>query len=268
MTSSAKTGRTSIYYIFQKKVLNSTTNYQTTYVEMGRDTRTLGAFTITQGIDKVPTVEMTIPLEAIPESNLNNYRVLISIFDKGVRKYGLACVVDSVEIDYATESAHLQLSHRMSEMRNWLMPANLAIKNMPLGYCVENVCKLGFPDDYVKEEEVLTQIKYQTFTSAPKGSSDYKDYRLAEGTATNHVQWDWSLASPSERLYVNEEVPVVIDMSSEVYNTLLEMAFSSTSKLEALGEILKNTEKVHFIGTISDHELYYPPINGRFGDGV
>lgn len=264
----ANKGRNSIYYIFQKKVLNSTTNYQTTYVEMGRDTRTIGNITIQQGLDSVPTVEMTIPLEALPESNLNNYRVLISIYSGGERKYGLACVVDNLKISYANETAELSLSHRMSEMRNWLMPANLAIKNMPLGYCVENVCKLGFPDDYVKEEDVLTQIKYLTYTSAPKGSNDYSGYRLQEGTATNHVQWDWSLASADERIYVNEEVPVVIDMSAEAYNTLLEMAFSSTSKLEALGEIIKNTEKVHFLGTISEHELFYPPINGRFGDGV
>lgn len=263
----ANKGRNSIYYIFQKKVLNTTQNYQTKYEEMGRDTRTIGNFTITQGLDAIPTVSMSIPIDALPETNLNNYRVLVSVYSGGERKYGLACVVDKIDIDYKTGVVQLNLSHRMSEMRNWLMPANLAIKNMPLGYCVENVCKLGFPDDYVNDEQVLTQIKYLTNVSVQKGSKNYQGIELA-GQATNHIQWNWSLASADQRQYINQEVPVVIDMSKAAYDTKLEMSFSSTSKLEALAEIMRNTEKVHFLGTISEHEMFYPPINGRFGDGV
>ena len=57
-------------------------------------------------------------------------------------------------------------------------------------------------------------------------------------------------------------------MDAYAYNTRLEMTFSSTNKLEALAEILKNTKDIHFIGTISGHEMWYEPTNGNFGDGV
>lgn len=164
--------RSSVYYIFQKKVLDSETyaGYKIKYEEVCRGTRLVGnGLTITQALDDVPTASITIPIEdlpkddkGIPVTNLNNYRVLISVMVNNKRKYGMACVVESIEVNYEDEIATLSLVHRMAEMKQWLMPINLIVKNMPLGHCVENVAKLSFPDDYVKNEQVLRQIGYLT----------------------------------------------------------------------------------------------------------
>ena len=164
-------GRNTLYYIFQKRVLNSQTyaGYKVEYEEVSRDTRTVGTVQIKQMIDSVPTVTMSIPIDALPKNdkglpvtNLNNYRVLLRIMSQGEVKYGLACIVDAISVHYNTGVVDLSLSHRMAEMRQWLVPANLVVKNMTLGHCVENVVKLGFPDDYVKSEQVLRQIGYIT----------------------------------------------------------------------------------------------------------
>lgn len=244
----------------------TTENYTTTYEEKSRDTRLLGSITITQGLDIVPTVSMKIPIDSLPMENglivknYSNYRVLIQITEDNKPKYGFACIVDSISLDYAEMTAELNLSHRMAEMRDWLMPANLSIKNMLLGYCVENVCRLGFPDDYVKDDQVLIDINYlsQPSTTVPH----------TRNTPTNHVQQNVSGTDTSNLIYVDTEIPVVIDMDEESYNKRLEMTFASNNKLAALSEIVSNTDNVHFVGTISSHEMYYPPTSGTFGDGV
>lgn len=271
----AVNGRNSLYYIFQKKVLGSqsdTNGYKVTYEEVSRDTRTLGELSIKQMLDDVPSVTMTIPIDALPKdekgipvTNLNNYRVLVYVMTNGVRKYGLACIVDTIEVNYETGEVKLELLHRMAEMKQWLMPANLVVKSMPLGHCVENVAKLGFPDDYVKDEEVLKQINYITNLT----EDDRALYpTLPIDTATRKVQSNYQALSDAEKLYVPEEIPVTIEMDAYAYNTLLEMTFSSTNKLEALAEIMKNTKDLHFLGTISGHEMWYEPTHGNFGDGV
>ena len=271
----ANKGRTTLYYIWQKKVLASgsaTNGYKFDYEEVHRDTRTLGEVSIHQMLDDVPTVSMAIPIDALPKKenglpviNLNGYRLLLSIMENGSRKYGLALIVDDVQIDYATGVVTLSLVHRMAEMKQWVMPANLVVKEMPLGHCIENVAKLGFPDDYVRDEQVLQDINYI--------ANRYKDPRstyplLPVGTATSHVQSRYDSLSESQKLYVPQELPVTIEMDAYAYNTLLEMTFSSTNKLEALAEIMKNTKDIHFLGTISGHEMFYEPTNGSFGDGV
>ena len=265
--------RSSVYYIFQKKVLDSETyaGYKIKYEEVCRGTRLVGnGLTITQALDDVPTASITIPIEdlpkddkGIPVTNLNNYRVLLSVMVNNKRKYGMACIVESIEVNYEDEIATLSLAHRMAEMKQWLMPINLVVKNMPLGHCVENVAKLSFPDDYVKNEQVLRQIGYLTNLTVNK------DYPILPiGTATRHIQANPDVLSPVERLYVPQEIPVTIEMDAYAYNTKLEMNFSSTNKLEALAEIMKNTKDLHFLGTISGHEMWYEPTNGNFGDGV
>lgn len=265
-------GRNTLYYIFQKKVLNSETyaGYKLNYEEVSRDTRTVGTVQIKQGIDSVPSVTMSIPIDALPKNdkglpvtNLNNYRVLLRIMEQGKPKYGLACIVDNINIHYETGVVDLAMSHRMAEMRQWLMPANLVVKKMTLGHCVENVAKLSFPDDFVKNEQVLRQIDYITNLTVDK------DYPILPiGTATKHVQADYNALTDAEKLYVPQEIPVTVEMDAYAYNTELEMTFSATNKLEALAEILKNTKDIHFIGTISGHEMWYEPTNGNFGDGV
>ncbi len=265
-------GRNTLYYIFQKKVLNSETyaGYKLNYEEVSRDTRTVGTVQIKQGIDSVPSVTMSIPIDALPKNdkglpvtNLNNYRVLLRIMVQGKPKYGLACIVDNINIHYDTGVVDLAMSHRMAEMRQWLMPANLVVKKMTLGHCVENVAKLSFPDDFVKNEQVLRQIDYITNLTVDR------DYPILPiGTATKHVQADYNALTDAEKLYVPQEIPVTVEMDAYAYNTELEMTFSATNKLEALAEILKNTKDIHFIGTISGHEMWYEPTNGNFGDGV
>lgn len=267
-------GRRTLYYIFQKKIMGSeqSQGYKVTYEEVSRDTRTLGTFQIRQQIDTVPTVTMSIPIDALPvdeqglpETNLNNYRVLVRVTEDNAIKYGLACIVDTIHINYDTGVVDLTMSHRMAEMRQWVMPRNLVVKDMPFGHCAENVVKLGFPDDYVNSEEVLKAINYISFVT----SKERKNYNeIPEGSATNHVQANYNSLSEEEKIYVPQEIPVTIEMDAYAYNTRLEMTFSSNNKLEALAEMLKNTKDLHFIGTISGHEMFYEPTNGNFGDGV
>lgn len=94
-----------------------------------RGNKILERISMTNQIDTVPTMSLTIPLSEMPTSeNWNTIQVKVFLGDKYVF-WGL---IDSFAIDYANYSVTLDLSHIAAEHRNHFMPVNLIVKNTPL----------------------------------------------------------------------------------------------------------------------------------------
>lgn len=180
----------------------------------GTGTRTVGANSITTGVDIIPTAELTIPLEDLPaeeiangkEPNMALYIVKIFYNVNGVNKYTFIGTVDTVNINYANYTVSMNLSHRVARMREWVMPSGYVVKNTSLSHVIgPNGADLGYS----------------------------------------------STMGPETQVY---ESRVEFVYQDGVENTAIEMSFSSTNKLEALNEVLNNTENVHFVVDLSDAE--------------
>ena len=117
--------RNTIYYEFYK---------QGSYVATGM--RTFGNTEITCAIDAVPTMSLTIPLQDLPEENLAAYDIRVYFQVGGKTKYKFIGVVDSMNINYANYAVTLNLSHRISRMREWLMPVNYTVKNTNVAHII------------------------------------------------------------------------------------------------------------------------------------
>lgn len=212
--------RKTIYYEFWK-IAGSTQELKST------GTRIVDTNTITTGIDTIPTATLSIPLEDLPaeeiangkEPNLALYIVKVFYQVGDITKYTFIGTVDTLEIDYANYVAHLNLSHRVARMREWVMPSGYSVKKMPLSHLV--------------------------------GS---------EGADLGYS----STMGPDTQVY---EARVEFEFRDGVENVEMEMAFSSTNKLEALQEALNNTEDVHFVVDLADPEGD-KIILGRFGDST
>lgn len=185
-------------------------------------TRVLGSTTLITGIDIIPTLTITIPLEDFPTDELANVaegmyfeprmqRYIIVVHfqtSAGNRdvyhdKYTFRGVIDQMNIDYANYAVQLSLSHQVARMREWAMPVNYSIKNMPLDFALsEKGAALGYPNPDTLDSNNLTMQSYNA-----KVNFVYKDF---------------------------------IEMPR------LEMTFGANNKLEALSEALKNTEFAHF----------------------
>lgn len=198
--------RTTIYYEFYK--IGDDTQLQ------GTGTRVLGNTSISTGIDTVPTMTITIPLEDLPEAvvfkdgepNLALYLLHVYIHTDGVVKYKFIGTIDNMSIDYANYNITLNLSHRVARMREWLMPAGFVCKNMPMSHLIgKEGVDLGYS----------STISSQTQTYEATVEFEYRDGA--------------------------DQVPI-------------EMSFSSTDKLSALNEILKNTHDMHFVVDLGDNE--------------
>lgn len=191
----------------------------------GTGTRVVGETTITTGVDMVPTMTLTIPLEDLPESvvfeqgepNLALYILRVYIHTNGVVKYKFIGTIDTMSIDYANYAITFNLSHRIARMREWLMPTGFVCKNMPLGHLIGNEgIDLGYSSTISTDS--------QTYSST--------------------VEFEYRNGA--------ENVP-------------MEMSFSSTDKLSALSEIIKNTHDLHYIVDLGDNEGD-KIIIGKFGD--
>lgn len=198
--------RTTIYYEFYK--IGDDTQLQ------GTGTRVLGNTSITTGVDTVPTMQITIPLEDLPaavvfkngEPNLALYLLHVYIHTDGVVKYKFIGTIDNMSIDYANYNITLNLSHRVARMREWLMPSGFVCKNMPMRHLIGNEgLNLGY------------------------SSTISRDTQTYEATVDFEFQDD------------TDQIP-------------MEMSFSSTDKLSALNEIMKNTHDAHFIVDLTDNE--------------
>lgn len=176
--------------------------------------RTLSNIILKTGIDTIPTLSFTIPLEDLPtdeleragsgeyyEPKMQRYIVAVSIQSEGIRKYYFRGIIDNMNIDYANYSVALSLSHEVARMREWSMPVNYTIKNMPLDFAISDK---GAAMGYSNPIEGETMQTYDA-----KVNFDYYGF-------------EW------------QEMPRV------------SMTFGANNKLEALSEIIQNTEYCHF----------------------
>ena len=198
--------RTTIYYEFYK--IGDDSQLQ------GTGTRVLGNTSITTGVDTIPTMTLTIPLEDLPEAvvfkdgepNLALYTVIVYIHTDGVVKYKFIGTIDNMNIDYANYSITFNLSHRVARMREWLMPAGFVCKNMPMEHLIGHEgLDLGYSST------------------------------IAGGTQTY-------------------EATVEFEFRNGAGQIPMEMSFSSTDKLSALNEIIKSTHDMHFVVDLGDNE--------------
>lgn len=179
--------------------------------------RTLGPISITTGVDTVPTMSLTIPLEDLPaselekiengtviEPRLQRYNLVVYIQSEGILKYRFNGTIDKVKIDYANYAVSLTLSHKIARMREWPMPVNYCVKKKPISEIIgANGAALGFSAPPAGDGNNVTM---QTYTQEVQFA--FKD------TATAGVK--------------------------------VTMEFGSSNKLAALSELLKNTESLHF----------------------
>lgn len=206
--------RNTIYYEF------FTVDDMTTPKKMG--TRVLGATNITTGIDTVPTMTITIPLEDFPTDELANvaegmyfeprmqrYVVVVHVQTSANNrdlyndKYTFRGVIDSMVIDYANFAVQLNLSHQVARMREWAMPINYTVKDMPIDFLIsEKAAALGYANP---------------------------------PTADGNI---FSMQSYDQQIYFEFRDFVTIPT--------VQMTFSANNKLEALSNIMNNTEYCHF----------------------
>lgn len=179
--------------------------------------RTIGQVSITTGIDSVPTMSLTIPLEDLPavelekietgvvvEPKLQRYNLTVYIQSEGRLKYRFNGTIDKVKIDYANYSVAFSLSHKIARMREWPMPVNYCVKNKPIS------------------EIVGVQGAALGYSAPPVAGSP-----------------DFSMQSYDQEIafrFSNDNVAA----------TPVTKTFGATNKLGALSELIKNTEKLHF----------------------
>lgn len=206
--------RNTIYYEFR------TVDQPDAVVKTGL--RTIGPISITTGVDSVPTMALTIPLEDLPDSELEKiengtvveprlqrYNITVYIQSEGRLKYRFNGTIDSVKVDYANYSVALTLSHKIARMREWPMPANYCVKSKPISEIVSNMgAALGYSAPPVGNGQNFTMQSY------------------------NQEVWF---------KFANQETA----------NVSVTMAFGSSNKLAALSELLKNTESLHFAVDLS-----------------
>lgn len=192
----------------------------------GTHFETLSPVSITTGVDTVPTLSMVIPLKNLPEKNLALYDVIVHFMKDGIEKYTFYGVVDTLNIDYANYNVAINLSHYVARMRDWLMPSNYTVKNFRLETVIrEQGAALGHSDTL----------------------GDPQNYLDADnGRMVNFEFLDENLKSS----YTGDDA------------TNVSLTFAATNKLEALSEVLKYTEDVHFRVSLTKQNTIEI---GRFG---
>lgn len=212
--------RNSVYYQF-RSIDNPGTVLQ-------EGTRTLGTISITTGIDSIPTLSLTIPLEDLPaaegnaiaageyvEPRLQRYFMIVYFNIGGVQKYRFQGTIDKMNIDYANYVVQLSLSHTVARMREWAMPVNYSVKRKRVEDVVsENGAALGYSNPPVIDSEGNDNFSMQSYNRSIK-------FVFAD------------------------------DGSKDV---LVTMTFGANNKLEALSELLNNTEDLHFAVDLAAEE--------------
>ena len=172
--------------------------------------RVIGSVQITTGIDTVPTMSLTLPLDELPEksgamqlgglvgleTNFANYTIRVYFYQNGVLKYKFSGIVDKTQLSYADFTMTLSLSHVVAKMRDWVMPANYIVKNMPVTEVIgETQLNLGSPSTPVVANDGNFRVNFNVIYDGERN---------------------------------------------------IETTFSSTNKLSALSEICENTEDLHW----------------------
>lgn len=196
--------RNTIYYEFYKD-----RGHGLEYLSMG--TKVIGNTSIATGIDTIPTLTLTIPLEELPDEALNEIetqltveprlqRYVIKVFFQveGKQKYIFPGIVDSMTIDYAGYSVEIGMSHRVAEMRNWAMPVNYTVKKSNLSFILGSQgAFLGSPDGTTER----VRLDYE-------GNSGDTEVSMTFGSNDK-------LAALSEALDNTEKLHFYVDLASE-----------------------------------------------------
>lgn len=208
--------RNSVYYEFR------TIDDPDTVVSMGA--RLLGTTTINTGIDSVPTLSMTIPLQDLPtidnqaqpgeitEPGLQRYTIIVYFNIGGVQKYRFQGTIDKMNIDYANYSVQLNLSHTVARMREWAMPVNYTVK----------------------------EKKVKDIVGEAGAALGYANPPIIDATG-----------NPNFSMQSYDQTINFVYGSAGAEDVLLTMTFGANNKLEALGELLNNTEDLHFAVDLS-----------------
>lgn len=233
--------RNTIYYdFFTADELEKAKNDNRKPIPVKEGTKLLSDLVIKTGIDTIPTLSMTIPLEELPavalqklgtgeyyEPRLQNYVVIVHVQVEGREKYLFRGIVDNMVIDFANYNVSISLSHEVARMREWAMPVNYTVKEVHLKSLVGgDFAALGY--------------------TTPFGADSNKP-------STKKVDFVF-YASPQE------EAP------DRIINPAVSMTFGSNNKLEALAELIKNTEAYHFWVPLSNNlqvvlAPYYTPLS-------
>lgn len=183
-------------------------------------TRLLGTTTINTGIDSVPTLSMTIPLEDLPtselaridegtfvEPRLQRYTVVVYFNIGGVQKYRFQGTIDKMNIDYANYAVQLTLSHTVARMREWAMPVNYSVKTKTVEEIIsERGAALGYANPPIVDSEGKDNFSMQSY---------------------------------------NRTIDFVFENDGSK-DVIVTMTFGANNKLQALSELLNNTEDLHF----------------------
>lgn len=148
--------------------------------------KVLDVTSFTTGIDTVPTLTIKIPLQDFPtdelakieegayfEPRMQRYLMVVHFQVGGEEKYTFRGVVDEMEIDYANYNATLNLSHEVARMREWAMPINYTVKDMPIDHLVgPNGAAIGYSntttDKTMQSYEAEVEIELRDFNTMPR----------------------------------------------------------------------------------------------------
>lgn len=180
----------------------------------GTGTRTVGTNSITTGVDMIPTAELTIPLEDLPAEEVANGK-----------EPNLAMYI--VKIFYNTNGVNKYTFIGTVDTLN-IDYAHYTV-TMNLSHRVARMREWVMPSGYIVKNATLEHV-----VGANGADLGYS-----------------STMGPDTQVYDSR---VEFEYQDGVGETKIEMSFSSTNKLEALNEVLNNTENVHFVVDLSDNE--------------
>lgn len=190
-------------------------------------TRILGTNTITTGVDTIPTATLTVPLEDLPAEEIKDGK-----------------------------------------------EPNMALYIVKIFYQVDDIVKYTF----IGTVDTL-EVDYAAYTASMNLSHRVArmrewvmpvGYTVKQGTISYIIGKDGadlgysSTMGPSTQVY---ESSVEFELRDGVGDIKMDISFSSSNKLEALQEVLDNTEDVHFVVDLADPQGD-KIILGKFGDNT
>lgn len=194
-------------------------------VLQGTGTRTIGSNTITTGIDMIPTATLSIPLADLPTDLVAN----------GVQP-NLALYIIKIYYQFKGKIKYKFIGTIDTMNIDY---ANAKVE-LNLSHRVARMREWVMPTGYVVKDADL-------------------DYVI--GSQGADLGFSSTMGSDTQTY----EARVNFTYRDGVDKTKLEISFSSTNKLEALQEVMNNTEDVHFAVDLSDAEGDNIII-GRFGE--
>lgn len=214
--------RKTIYYEFWKLKRPDGDSYSVREEFVSTGTKVIGSNSITTGIDTIPTATLTIPLSELPaetteggtQPNLALYIVKIFYMtnELGLSKTPTGLVDNGSEAKYVfigtVDSLQIDYANYSVTLNLSHRVARMREWVMPTGYTVKNMA-----------------VKH---ILGPDGADVF--YSSSMGLNTQVYE---------------DRIEVTYQDGAGEY--LMDLSFSSTNKLEALQEVLNNTDRFHFI---------------------